>query len=107
MSIARKLARWREAGLIDETTSARIQAFEDAERTLRKRSMRSVKTIGNLSENCSLQCPSPTYRAHARWERPHREDEDPQRVSALRPSQPSPWRVYQPAPLRTEKRVCL
>src|SRR4029450_11429016 len=33
MSIARKLARWREAGLIDDATSARIQAFEDAERT--------------------------------------------------------------------------
>src|SRR5262245_52911967 len=33
MSIARKLARWRDAGLIDEATSARIQAFEDAERT--------------------------------------------------------------------------
>jgi len=33
MSIARKLARWREAGLIDEATSSRIQAFEDAERT--------------------------------------------------------------------------
>ena len=33
MSIARKLARWREAGVIDEATSARIQRFEDAERT--------------------------------------------------------------------------
>ena len=32
MSITRKLARWREAGLIDEATSARIQAFEDCER---------------------------------------------------------------------------
>lgn len=33
MSIACKLARWRAAGLIDEATSARLQAFEDAERT--------------------------------------------------------------------------
>jgi len=32
MSITRKLARWRDAGLIDEATSARIQAFEDAQR---------------------------------------------------------------------------
>jgi uncharacterized membrane protein len=32
MSIERKLARWREVGLIDDATSARIAAFEDAQR---------------------------------------------------------------------------
>jgi len=32
MSIERKLARWREVGLIDEATRARIEAFEDSQR---------------------------------------------------------------------------
>jgi uncharacterized membrane protein len=32
MSLDRKLTRWRDAGLIDETTRARIEAFEHAER---------------------------------------------------------------------------
>jgi uncharacterized membrane protein len=32
MSIERKLARWREVGLIDDATSARIAAFEDDQR---------------------------------------------------------------------------
>lgn len=32
MSLERKLARWREAGLIDEATRARIEAFEQADR---------------------------------------------------------------------------
>lgn len=32
MSIERKLARWREVGLIDDATSARIAAFEDGQR---------------------------------------------------------------------------
>ncbi len=33
MSLARKLSRWRDAGVIDDATRARIEAFERAERS--------------------------------------------------------------------------